>query len=130
MNTPENLKYAESHEWVRVDGDRAVVGITDHAQDSLGDIVYVELPENGATVAAGDEITTIESVKAAEPIFSPLSGTIVEVNEDLEDSPELINKDPYDAFIFVVEMSDPSEAETLMDASDYVDFVEEEEDQD
>ena len=128
MNYPEDLKYTKSHEWVRVDGKEAYIGITDYAQDTLGDLVYIELPETGSTVAADEELTTIESVKAAEPIYSPLEGKVVKVNGDLEDSPELINSDPYGAFIFVLELADPSVVEELMSAAEYAAFVESEKD--
>ena len=128
MNVPENLKYTESHEWIRLEGGRAFVGITDYAQESLGDIVYIELPEVGATVAADEEITTIESVKAAEPIYSPLAGKIAQVNEDLDDSPELINSKPYEAYLFAVDLDDPTSYETLLSAADYTRFVESQED--
>ena len=108
MNVPEDLKYTESHEWIRLDGSKAFVGITDYAQESLGDIVYIELPATGSSVAADEELTTIESVKAAEPIYSPLPGIITEVNEELNDKPELLNSQPYEAYIFVLELEDPA----------------------
>lgn len=119
MKIPENLKYSEEHEWVSVKGANASVGITDYAQNSLGDIVYVELPKVGALVKKGQEVTTIESVKAASAIYSPVTGKIVEVNKSLDQKPELINQDPYGAFIFVVEMKDPSELNGLLDAAAY-----------
>lgn len=128
MNVPENLKYTKSHEWVRLDGGRVYVGITDFAQESLGDIVYIELPEVGASVTADEEITTIESVKAAEPIYSPLAGTIALINEELNDSPELINGQPYEAYLFAVDLSDPADYETLMSPEEYTSFVESQED--
>ncbi len=124
MNIPGDLKYTEDHEWVRVEGSVAYVGITDHAQHELGDIVYVELPEIDMEVEKDEEATSIESVKAAAPVNSPVSGKIVQVNEDLEDEAELINKDPYEAYIFAVEMSDPSELDSLMDADAYKEFLE------
>ncbi len=124
MNIPGDLKYTEDHEWVRVEGSVAYVGITDHAQHELGDIVYVELPELDMEVEKDEEATSIESVKAAAPVNSPVSGKIVQVNEDLEDEAELINKDPYEAYIFAVEMSDPSELDSLMDADAYKEFLE------
>lgn len=127
MNLPEDLKYKETHEWVRVEGDLAYVGITDYAQDSLGDIVYVELPEKGDEVSAGDEVLTIESVKAASSIYAPVSGIIEQVNSDLEDNPELINEDSYKNFIYVIKMSDPSEVENLLDPAGYKEAVEKEE---
>ncbi|HPC37680.1 MAG TPA: glycine cleavage system protein GcvH [Exilispira sp.] len=124
MEILKNLKYSKTHEWIRVEDGIAYVGITDFAQHSLGDIVYVELPEVDTEVSKGDEISNIESVKAASPIFSPVSGTIIKVNEDLEDDAELINHKPYDAFIYAVELSDPSELDELMDADQYEEFCE------
>ncbi len=123
MNVPENLKYTEDHEWARVEGKVAYVGITDHAQQELGDIVYVELPDIDTEVEKDEEATSIESVKAAAPVNSPVSGKIVKVNEDLEDEAELVNKDAYAAYIFAVEMSDPSELDSLMDAAAYKKFL-------
>ena len=127
MNVPAELKYTDSHEWVRVESTLAYVGITDYAQDSLGDIVYIELPEVDKKVSKDEELTTIESVKAAEPILSPLSGTVVEINEDLNDSPELINQKPYEAFLFAVEISDTSEIDGLLSNVDYEELVAKEE---
>ncbi len=124
MNIPGDLKYTEDHEWVRVEGNVAFVGITDHAQHELGDIVYVELPEIDMEVEKDEEATSIESVKAAAPVNSPVSGKIVQVNEALEDEAELINKDAYEAYIFAVEMSDASELDDLMDAAAYKEFLE------
>jgi len=124
MNVPENLKYTESHEWIRVDGDVAVIGITDYAQDALGDIVYVEMPEEGDSVSKGDEAVNIESVKVAEAVYAPVSGTIKDINGDLEDTPEAINKDAYTAFIYSIAMSDPSELDAYMDAAAYKAFLE------
>lgn len=123
MNVPENLKYTESHEWIRLDGDVAVIGITDYAQESLGDIVYVEMPEAGQAVSKGDEAVNIESVKVAEAVYAPVSGTIKDVNGDLEDSPELINKDAYGTFIYSITVSDPSELDAYMDAAGYRAYV-------
>jgi len=117
-----NLKYAETDEWARVEDDIVVVGISDYAQDALSDIVYVELPEVGDEVSAGDAVSTVESVKAASDILSPVSGEIVEVNEALDDSPEIINEDAYDAWIFKVKASDLSELDALMDAAAYEAF--------
>jgi glycine cleavage system H protein len=130
MNTPEDLKYSKQHEWVRTEGNRAIVGITDHAQETLGDIVYIELPEADAEYAQDDEVTTIESVKAAEPIYAPVGGRVVEANTGLNDAPESINKDPYGAYLFVMEMSDPKELDALLDAAGYRAFVESEADED
>lgn len=121
---PKELKYTESHEWVRVEDGVAVVGITDHAQHELGDIVFVELPETDAEYGAGEAAATVESVKAASDIYSPLSGRVVEVNEALEDSPELVNKSPYgDGWIFKIEISDPSELDALLDADAYAKHI-------
>jgi glycine cleavage system H protein len=116
------LKYAESDEWAGVEGDIVTVGISDYAQDALSDIVYVELPEVGDEVSAGDAVATVESVKAASDILSPVSGEIVEVNEALEDTPEVINEDPYGAWIFKVKASDLAELDALMDAAAYEAF--------
>lgn len=123
MNAPENLKYTESHEWIRLEGNVAFVGITDYAQESLGDIVYVETPEKGQSVTKGDEAVNIESVKVAEAVVAPVSGSIADVNSDLEDTPELINKDAYGTYIYSIEVSDPSELEGYMDAAGYKAFV-------
>ena len=114
-----NVKYAKTDEWARVEGDIVVVGISDYAQDALSDIVYVELPEVGSQVSAGDVVATVESVKAAADIVSPVSGEIVEVNESLDDTPEAINEDPYGNWIFKVKASDLSELDSLMDAAAY-----------
>ena len=118
---PEELKYAEPHEWVREDGDGTViVGITDYAQDALGDVVYVELPEVGSEVEMGDEVAVVESVKAASDIYAPLSGTITEVNESLEGNPELVNTDPYrDGWFFRLKLRDVEELSSLIDSESY-----------
>lgn len=118
---PAELKYAESHEWVRDNGDGTVtVGITDHAQGQLGDIVFVELPEADRAVAAGEEFAVIESVKAASDIYSPVSGTVIEANEALEDAPETVNEDAYGAgWLIKVKVEDASELEKLLDADAY-----------
>jgi len=126
MNIPGDLKYTEGHEWVRVEGNIVYVGISDHAQHELGDIVYVELPEIDTEIEAKEEATNIESVKAAAPVYSPVSGKIVKINEDLEDNSELMNSDAYGAYIFAVEMTDPSELESLMNADAYKEFLEKE----
>ncbi len=126
MHIPEELKYTKSHEWIRVEGNTAFVGITDYAQESLGDIVYIELPELEQDVTIDDELTTIESVKAAEPIFAPLTGRIIEVNEDLQDSPEQINEDPYGTHIFAMEIDDPTQLDSLLDSDGYERVVQEE----
>lgn len=126
---PEELKYTRSHEWVLDEGDGiAAVGITDHAQELLGDLVFVELPEVGAQLTAGAECAVVESVKAASDIYSPLDGEVVEVNEALADSPEAINEAPYENWIFKLKMSDPAQLDTLMDAAAYAEFIESEED--
>jgi len=122
----KGLKYSKEHEWVKVEGNRAIIGITDYAQDSLGDIVFVDLPEVGRDVKVGDAVAAVESVKAASDVYSPVSGTVIEVNADLEASPELINQDPYENWILVLEMSDPGELDALMDAESYERFCEEE----
>ena len=117
---PEELRYTKDHEWTRIEGRRATIGITDHAQDQLTDVVYVELPAVGKVVRAGDVLGTVESVKAVSEIFSPLSGKVVEVNHTLEDAPEIVNGDPYGkGWIVVLEISDPGEGKGLMDAAAY-----------
>ncbi|NLJ41938.1 MAG: glycine cleavage system protein GcvH [Clostridiales bacterium] len=126
MKVIEDLKYAKGHEWVKVEGNRAYIGITDFAQDELGDIVFVELPDVGTNLDADDILGTIESVKAASDIYAPVSGTIVEVNSELEESPELINEDPYEAWVAVIEMADGSEVANLMDGAEYEKFCKEE----
>ncbi len=124
---PDDIKYHRDHAWVRVEGKRATIGITDYAQHQLGDIVYVDLPEAETEVDAESELSEIESTKATSPIVSPVSGTVVEVNEDLADSPEIINDDPYgNGWIVVVEMSDPSEVDDLMAKDEYEKFLKEE----
>lgn len=115
----EGLYYAESHEYVRVEGNYGYIGITDYAQHALGNVVYVDLPEVDDEVTAGEEFGAVESVKAASDLFAPVSGTVVEVNEALEDEPELLNKDAFENWIIKVELSDPSELDNLMDASTY-----------
>jgi len=123
---PADLKYHKEHSWVKVDGNRATIGITEYAQESLGDIVYMDLPEADAQVEADGEIGEIESTKATSTVISPVTGTIVKVNSELEDSPETINEDPYGkGWIVVVEMDNSSELSNLMDAAEYGKFVEE-----
>ncbi|MDF2675790.1 MAG: glycine cleavage system protein [Bacillota bacterium] len=119
MKLLDELKYVESHEWVKVEENKARMGISDYAQEHLGEVVFVELPEVGATVAAGDQIIVLESVKAASDVYAPVSGTVVEINEELLDNPGLINESAYDAWIAVIEMSDASEVDKLLSASDY-----------
>ena len=117
---PAELKYASSHEWARLEDGVITVGITDHAQIALGDVVYVELPDIGAELHAQDEAGVVESVKAASDIYSPMSGEVIAINEELEDAPELINKDPYgDGWFFKVKISDEAELENLLSADDY-----------
>ena len=117
--TVEGLYYSESHEWVKVEGNVAIVGITDFAQHAMGDLSYVDMPEVDDEIEAGEEFGAVESVKAASDLFSPVSGTVVEINEALEDAPELLNEDAFENWIIKVEMSDPSQLEALMDAAAY-----------
>jgi len=126
MAKPEDLKFLKSHEWISVEGNIAYVGISDHAQEELGDIVFVELPEVDDEFSAGEEVTNVESVKAASPIYTAVSGKVVKVNEELEDSPELINEKPFEAFIFAIEMTDPSELDKCLSYSEYQKVLEEE----
>ncbi|MBP1762117.1 MAG: gcvH1 [Firmicutes bacterium] len=127
MNIPENLYYSTEHEWVRVEGEQAYIGITDFAQEHLGDIVFVELPELDTDTAAGEQVGVIESVKAVSSMFSPVSGTITGINEALEDAPELLNEDPYENYILVVQMKDPDELDALLTPVKYAQLCEEEE---
>jgi glycine cleavage system H protein len=121
----EGLKYSESHEWVKVEGNIAVVGVSDFAQKEMGDITYVDMPEVDDEVEAGEEFGALESVKASSELISPVSGTVVEVNSDLEDTPEKVNEDAYGAWIIKVEMSDPSELDNLLDAAGYKALIKE-----
>lgn len=125
-DVPNELKYVASHEWIRVEDDGTVtVGVTDHAQDLLGDVVFVELPGVGTELSAGDESGVVESVKAASDIYAPLSGEVIAVNEELEESPELVNSDPYgDGWFFKLKLSDTSELDDLLDADGYADLCE------
>jgi len=126
MEFPEELKYTEEHEWVLIEDDIVTVGITDFAQDSLGDVVFVELPEVGATVEAGKSFGVVESVKAVSDVYSPVSGEVVEVNEELPDAPETINTSPYeDGWMVKIRLSDTAELDDLLDADAYQAFVEE-----
>ena len=124
---PDDVRYHKEHTWVRVTGKKGTIGITDYAQDSLGDIVYIDLPEVDDTIEANSEISEIESTKATSSVVAPVSGKILKVNEELSESPEIINEDPYGkGWIAVIELDNPSEAEDLMDASEYEKYVEEE----
>ena len=127
MNFPEDLQYTRDHEWARVQGSRVTVGITDFAQDQLGDVVYVEFPDVGDVIKKGDAFGVVESTKAVSDLFAPVSGKVVEVNGPLADAPETVNEDPYEeGCMIVVEISDPKELAELMDAPTYRKFVEEE----
>lgn len=126
MEYPEELRYSKEHEWVRVEGNRAIVGITDYAQDALGDVVFVQLPDAGLQVIANASISEIESTKSVSEVYAPVTGTVVEVNATLEDAPEQLNTDPYGAgWIFVVELADAAELNGLLDAAGYRAFLEE-----
>lgn len=125
--TIEGLFYSESHEWVKVDGETAIIGISDHAQQAMGNIVYVDMPEEEDEVTANEDFGAVESVKAASDLISPVSGVVVEVNEALADAPELLNKDTYKNWIIKVKMDDPEELKNLMDAAAYEKFCENEE---
>jgi len=125
MEFPENLRYSRDHEWVRVDGDRATIGISDYAQDSLQDVVYIELPEVGRQLQQGDIFGSIESVKTVSDLIAPVSGEVIAVNEDLTQATEQVNQDPYTAgWMIVVQMDDPSEVDSLMTAEQYREYVE------
>ena len=120
MNIPSELRYSSDHEWVRRDGNTVTIGITEYAQDALGDVVFVEIPEQGVGVSSGDSFTEVESTKSVSDIYAPVSGTIAAVNDALENQPELLNSDPYgEGWICSIEMSDPSEFASLMDADSY-----------
>jgi glycine cleavage system H protein len=124
---PEDIRYHKEHTWVRVSGTKGTIGITDYAQDALGDIVYVDLPEVDSVVEANSEISEIESTKATSSVISPVGGRILEVNEELSESPEVINEDPYNkGWIAVIEMENPSELDDLLESAEYGKYVEEE----
>ena len=126
MEFPDQLRYTKEHEWVAVDGARGRVGITDFAQDALGDVVFVQLPDVGANVSAMSSIAEVESTKSVSDIYAPVSGTVAEVNAGLESTPEQLNRDPYgDGWMFVIEMSDTSQVDSLLDAAAYRRLVEE-----
>ena len=123
-NIPDDLHYSKDHEWVRVEGNTAVVGVTDYAQDSLGDVVYVELPKVGDEFAANESFGSVESVKAVSEVFSPVSGEITGINEALADAPEKVNQDPYgEGWMIRVQMSNPGEVDSLLTAAEYEDFT-------
>ena len=125
---PVELKFLSSHEWVLVEGNVATIGVSDHAQELLGDLVYVELPEQGSTITAGDSVGVIESVKAASDTYAPVSGEVIEVNNELEGAPERINNDPYgDGWMYKVAMEDSEEVESLLDAGAYTEVIADEE---
>jgi glycine cleavage system H protein len=127
MEFPEELQYTEEHEWVLVEGDIVTVGITDFAQDALGDVVFVELPQVGTVLEAGKPFGVVESVKAVSDIYAPVSGEVVEINEDLPDAPEVINTSPYeDGWMIKIKVADPAEIKDLLDAEAYQEFVNEE----
>ena len=123
-NVPEDLHYSKDHEWVRVDGDQAIIGITDYAQNSLGDVVYVELPKAGEEFAANEPFGSVESVKAVSEVFTPIAGTIVTINEALADEPESVNSDPYGSgWMIRLKMSNSGEVDSLLTAAEYEDFT-------
>jgi len=125
MSIPSDLRYSSDHEWIAVDGNRVRMGITDYAQDALGDVVFVQIPTLGAAVTAGDTMSEVESTKSVSDIYAPVSGTIVSVNDALSDQPEALNNDPYGAgWICEIELSDPAQIEALLDASGYRALVE------
>lgn len=117
------LKYSETHEWVKVEGGIAIIGVTDYAQKEMGDITYVDMPDAGEVVEKEEEFGALESVKASSDLFNPVSGTVVERNDALEDAPELVNEDPYGNWIIKVQMRDPAELDELMDAEGYKDMI-------
>ena len=126
MEYPEELRYSKEHEWVRVEGNRAIVGITDYAQDALGDVVYVQLPDAGLEAIANASIAEIESTKSVSEVYAPVTGKVVETNASLDDEPEQLNTDPYGAgWIFVVELTDPEQVHGLLDAAGYRAYLEE-----
>ena len=124
MNVPEELRYTADHEWVRVEGNRARVGITDYAQDALGDIVFVQLPDPGAAVTAGAAFSEVESTKSVSDVYAPVTGTVVEVNAELSDAPQRLNDDPYgEGWLCVIEPGDPSQLDALLDVEGYRQLV-------
>ncbi len=123
MAYPAGFKYTRDHEWIELSGDQGRVGITDYAQQQLGDVVYLELPEVGRVVKAGQAFGTIESVKAVSELYAPVSGTVVEVNTALKDTPESVNSDPHGSWMVVLRLSEPGEADALLDVTQYTDLV-------
>ena len=124
MHIPENLKYTSDHEWVMIQNDRAKVGITDYAQDALGDVVFVDIPEVGKRVTVGETVTEVESTKSVSDIYAPLEGEIIEINSDLDDSPELLNGDPYgEGWIFILELDEAASTDNLLSANEYRELV-------
>ena len=124
MNTPDDLRYTEEHEWIRADGGRITVGITDYAQDALGDVVYVDVPANGTRVEKGQPFGEVESTKSVSDLYAPITGAIVERNESLESNPELVNSDPYgEGWMVVIEADDPSDAESLLSPQAYTELI-------
>jgi glycine cleavage system H protein len=127
MEFPQELKYSKEHEWIKVESNTVTIGITDYAQDSLGDVVYVELPQEGTAMVKGETFGVIESVKAVSDLYSPVSGSIVEVNDSIIDNPEAVNEEPYgDAWMLKVELSSPEELDELLASDDYQQYIEEE----
>lgn len=126
MSYPSNLKYTKEHEWIKVDGTTGTIGITDHAQQSLGDIVFVELPKPGTAITAGQSFGTVESVKAVSDLFAPVSGTVTEVNGELATSPEKVNSDAHGSWMVKVTLADPTQVNSLLSSADYEKFVAEE----
>jgi len=126
MSYPADFKYTKEHEWIKIEGNTGTIGITDHAQQALGDIVFVELPKVGATLTAGKSFGTVESVKAVSDLFAPVSGTVAEVNQDLATAPEKVNSEPHQAWMVKVTLSDPKELTSLLSAADYEKFAAEE----
>ena len=123
LNLPEDIHYSEDHEWAKVTGDTVLVGISDYAQDQLGDIVFVELPEVGDSFEAGDEFGTLESVKAVSELYIPIGGEVIAINEELEDAPELVNQDPYSGWIIEIKPDDIGELEKLLDRDAYLEVL-------
>ncbi|MGH2686319.1 MAG: glycine cleavage system protein GcvH [Actinomycetota bacterium] len=125
MNFPDDLRYSSDHEWVKMEDGKVRIGITDYAQDALGDVVFVQVPDNGISVTAGESFAEVESTKSVSDIYAPVSGTVVEVNADLNDAPQRINEDPYgDGWICVIEPTDSSQIDSLLDAAEYRALVE------